>query len=173
MRRVLLFLSLFFLSFQHVFGQSYSLAETLALTLLRNPDLQSYNYDMRSSDARILQASLRPNPKLDVLTENLNAPDFFQTTFMLSQLIELGGKRQARDKFAKTEKERVALDYEVMKRQLYVDTTLLFIDVLINQQKITFLEENLSRLQNFSSVVEKESKLVRHPSLRNLTLLSF
>lgn len=159
MRMLILILSLLFLfSFHPLSAQPYSLADTLALTLLNNPDLNSFNYDMRAGDARILQASFRPNPTIDVLTENINAPIFMQTTLMLSQLIELGGKRHARVKFAKTEKDRISLDYEVMKRKLFVDTTLLFVDVLITQQKLAFLEENLNVLQNFSSVVEKRVK---------------
>lgn len=160
MYKLLIIISLISLtSFQFLNAQSYSLANVLALVLLNNPDLNSFDYDMRAGDARILQAGFRPNPGIDVLTENINAHIFMQTTFMLSQLIELGGKRHARVKFAKTEKDKTASDYEVMKRQLYVNTALLFIDVLINQQKIAFLEENLNVLLNFASVVEKRVKV--------------
>lgn len=134
---------------------SRSLADVLALTLLNNPELNSFSYDMRASDARILQAGFRPNPAFDAETENIGAPIFMQTTLLLSQLIELGGKRKARLQFAQTERDRVFLDYEVRKRQLFVDTTLLFIEVLITQQKIAFLDENLKILQGFSSIVEK------------------
>lgn len=137
---------------------SRSLAETLSLTLLNNPELNSFSYDMRASEARILQAGFIPNPALDEETENLGAPIFMQTTLLLSQLIELGGKRKARLQFAQSEKDRVALDYEVRKRQLFVATTLLFIEVLVNQQKIAFLEENLKALQGFASLVEKRVK---------------
>lgn len=159
MRKFLIFFSfLYFFYWQDLSAQPYTLADTLALTLLNNPDLNSFSYDLRAGDARILQASFRPNPGIDVLTENIGSPIFIQTTFMLSQLIEFGGKRHARVKYAKTERDRVALDYEVMKRQLYVNTTLLFIDVLINQQKLAFLEENLNVLQNFSATVEKRVK---------------
>ncbi len=158
MLKYLLVLNLCLFPFQSLSAHSYSLADALALTLLNNPELNAFDYDFRSGDARILQASLQPNPTLDVLTENINAHIFMQTTFMLSQLIELGGKLQARVKLAKTEKDRVALDYEVMKRKLFVETTLLFIEVLFNQQKLVFLQENLEVLQNFSSVVEKRVK---------------
>jgi cobalt-zinc-cadmium efflux system outer membrane protein len=151
--------SLFLFIFGYVNGQpSHSLSDILAFTLMKNPQLHSYSYDLRAADARTLQAGFRPNPGLDVETENIGAPIFMQTTFLLSQLIELGGKRQARQHFAKSERERVALDYEVLKRQLYVDTTLLFIEVLISQQKMIFLEENLKVLQDFSSIVEKRLK---------------
>jgi cobalt-zinc-cadmium efflux system outer membrane protein len=133
----------------------YALNDVLALTLLRNPDLASFSYEIKANDARILQAGIRPNPVLDVESENINAPPFRQTTFLLSQLIETGGKRKARLQLAQRERDGVALDYEVKKRQLFVDTTLLFIDVLINQEKLGFIEENLKILENFSSVVKK------------------
>ena len=172
MRRLFIIANLLFvISFQSLCGQSYSLADVLALTLVYNPDLNSFDYDLRAGDARILQAGFRPNPRIDVLTENINAHIFMQTTFMLSHLIELGGKRHARIKFAKTEKDRVALDYEVMKRELYVNTTLLFIDVLVNQQKIVFLEENLNVLQRFSSVVEKRVKAGKASAIEEANFL--
>lgn len=140
---------------QNLPAESRSLNDILALALLNNPELNAYSYDMRAADAKTLQASFRPNPGFDVETENLGAPIFGQTTFMLSQLIELGGKRKARIQLSQRERDRVSLDYEVEKRQLFVETTLLFIDALINQQKLTFLEENLNTLQRFSSIVDK------------------
>lgn len=138
--------------------QSFSLSDSLAFTLLNNPELNSFSYDMRETDARILQARFRPNPAFDVETENIDAPKFIQTTFLLSQLIELGGKYNARLQFARTERDRIYLDYEVKKRQLFIETTLLFIDVLISQQKVAFLDENLKILQKFSSAVDKRVK---------------
>lgn len=138
--------------------QNHSINDVLALTLLNNLQLNSYSYDIRTADARTLQAGFRPNPELDVETENIGASIFGQTTFLLSQLIELGGKRKARLQFAQSERDRATLDYEVMKRQLYIETALLFIDALINQQKLIFLQENLNTLTNFSNIVEKRIK---------------
>lgn len=143
----------------HLYAElTRTLADALALSLLNNSDINSYSYDMRAADARILQAGFSPNPILDTETENIGAPVFMQTTLLLSQLLELGGKREARLQFAASERGGAALDYEVKKRQLFVETTLLFIDVLINQQKIGFLEDNLKALRNFSSIVENRVK---------------
>jgi cobalt-zinc-cadmium efflux system outer membrane protein len=122
---------------------------------MQHPELQYFSYDVRANDARILQASFRPNPVIDIETENIDAPLFMQTTFLLSQLIETGGKQQARVQLAKSIKDRNYLDYEVKKRQVFVETTLLFLQVLIDQQKIAFLEENLKSLHEYSSVVDK------------------
>lgn len=138
---------------------TYSLNSILALTLLNNPELSAFSYDIREADARILQAGLIPNPIFDIESENLDAPPFRQTTFLLSQLIELGGKRKARLQFAQTESDRALLDYEVKKRQLFVDTTLLFIEALTVQEKIFFLEENFKYLKEFSEVVQKRVRI--------------
>lgn len=136
----------------------HTLAEILALTVMHNPQINTYEYDQRAADARILQAGFRPNPDFDVEVENINAPIFFQSTFLLSQLIELGGKRHARLGVARGERDKFLLDYEVLKRQIFVETTLLFIDVLFNQKKVAFLEENLARLEGYSPIVEKRVK---------------
>lgn len=145
---------------QTMFAQtSYSLTGALALTLLNNPELGTFSYDMRASDAKILQASLFPNPGFDAETENIDDSQFMQHTFLLSQLLEFGGKRKARINLAKAELNGVYLDYEVKKRQLFVETTLLFIDVLLNQQKLAFLEENLRKLEKFSPVIAKRLKI--------------
>lgn len=87
----------------------------LALALLNNPKLKSFSYEMRAADAGFLQAGLHPNPVFDVECENIDSPEFRQTTFLLSQLIELGGKRKARLQFAQSERGKVSLDYEVKK----------------------------------------------------------
>ncbi|HRD56277.1 MAG TPA: TolC family protein [Parachlamydiaceae bacterium] len=134
---------------------SYLLNDILTKVLLKNQELNGYNYDMRASDAKILQAGLYINPWFDVETENINAPVFRQTTYLLSQLIELGNKRKARLVLATKERDKIFLDYEVKKRELLVQTALLFIEVLGGQQKVSFLEENFKVLNEFSSVVEK------------------
>jgi len=156
MKTFLLLFTLLHICFQTIAAQnSHSLSDVLALTVLNNPELDAFNYDLRAADAGLLQAGILPNPELSVELENIDSPRYIQTTFLLSQLIELGGKRKAREQLAKCERSKIALDYEVRKRELFVDTTSLFIDVLLNQQKLEFLEENLQVLQNFSSIVEK------------------
>lgn len=158
MVKLLVSILLLFSSQQIAAQPSHTLCDVLSLALLQNPELGTFSYDMRANDARILQAALRPNPFLDIESENIDTPKFIQTTFLLSQLIELGGKRSARIDVARAGKNKVYFEYEVKKRQLFIDTSLLFIDVLINQQKIAFLEENLKIIQNFSSVVENRVK---------------
>src|SRR5947199_4315368 len=67
-----------------------TLAQALALTLKQNPDLTAFSWDVRSAEARVLQARLRPNPELGMQSEDIGGsrPGFShsQTTLQLSQL---------------------------------------------------------------------------------------
>src|SRR5204862_7340627 len=88
-----------FVSAADLTGQ-VTLAQALALTLKQNPDLAAVSWDLRSAEARVLQARLRPNPALGMQSEGISGrrPGFghSQTTPRLSQLLGLGGRRAAR-----------------------------------------------------------------------------
>jgi len=79
-----------------------TLRQALALALMHNRELKVFSWDVRISQARQLQASLPPNPELEVEVEEVGGPgdrsgfDGAETTIQLSQLIELGDKRKKR-----------------------------------------------------------------------------
>lgn len=56
--------------FENPTGQ-LSLAESLALALKQNLDLEVFSWDIRAAEAREIQAGLRPNPELSVEVEDL------------------------------------------------------------------------------------------------------
>src|SRR5437762_13957142 len=82
--------------------EEVTLAQALALTLKQNPDLAAFSWDVRSAEARVIQARLSPNPDCNAQTEDIAGTrkstgfSHSQPTIQLSQLIELGGKRDAR-----------------------------------------------------------------------------
>ena len=79
-----------------------TLRQALALALSRSPELAAFDYDIRIAEARILQAKSTPNPEVDFTGESVAGTDAYsnadqsENTLLLSQLIELGGKRRAR-----------------------------------------------------------------------------
>src|SRR5262245_60728610 len=98
------------------------LQQVLTLTLLRNPELAAFSFDMRAAEARALQAGIWPNPQLGVEVENVAGTGSTtkgvraaETTLQLSQLIELGGKRAKRMRLAGLERELTSWDYEVKR----------------------------------------------------------
>jgi len=70
-----------------------TLRQALALAFARNPDLASFPWELRSGDARILQAGLRPNPELTVDMENFLGTEpsrnceTLETTLSIGQLV--------------------------------------------------------------------------------------
>jgi outer membrane protein, heavy metal efflux system len=131
--------------------EELNLRQALELALARNPDLASFPWELRSGDARIQQAGLRPNPELTVDLENflgsgpLRQFDSLETTLSISQLIELGGKRAARIRQASSEKVVSRWDYEAKRADVAAEVAKSFVEVLSAQDRLT-LSEELARL---------------------------
>ncbi|PYJ20660.1 MAG: TolC family protein [Verrucomicrobia bacterium] len=137
-----------FVSAADLTGQ-VTLAQALALTLKQNPELAAFSWDLRSAEARILQARLRPNPEFGVQSEdvagNKQSTGFShsQTTLQLSQLLELGGKRSARLQEATFGREIAKLDYESKRLDILKKTAQAFVEVLSAQERVRLAQENL------------------------------
>ena len=48
-----------------------SLRDVLSLTLLRNPELSAFTFELRAAEARTIQAGVLPNPALSAELENV------------------------------------------------------------------------------------------------------
>ncbi len=104
-----------------------ALRQALAYALIKNPELAAFAWEVRAGEARTLQASLFPNPELEVETEEFggdaNGFDVAETTIQLSQLIELGGKRGARTKVAALERNLAGWNYESKRLDVFTETS--------------------------------------------------
>lgn len=112
-----------------------TLRQALSLALLRNPELAVFSWEVRAREARALQASLLPNPVIGVKIENFGGSGdvggFEQTesTILLSQLIELAGKRRKRIRVATLDSDLAAWDYEIKRLDVLTNVTQAFLDV--------------------------------------------
>jgi outer membrane protein, heavy metal efflux system len=131
-----------------------ALRDAVALALLHSPDLAAFAWETRAREARILQSGRPPNPTVNVLSEDLGASRFLQglsglrviqpqTTVQLSQLIELGGKRTARESLAARNRDLAAWDYETARIDVLTQVTRTFIDVLAAQQRVALTEQTM------------------------------
>ncbi len=124
-----------------------TLRQAIELAFAGNPDLASFSWEVRSGDARILQAGLIPNPEIGVNVENIlgSGPfrnfDSSETALSISQLVELGGKRAARIRLASAGKEIVGWDYEAKRADLAAEVAKSFVEVLATQERLTLAEE--------------------------------
>jgi outer membrane protein, heavy metal efflux system len=138
-----------------------TLRHALALALQRNPELAAFSWDVRSADARIVQAGLWPNPQLGTETEDIagtktsSGLSRSQTTLQLSQLIELGGKRRARVREATVGRELAKLDYQTKRLQVLKKTTQDFIEVLSAQERVRLAQENVTLASGLIPDIQK------------------
>jgi cobalt-zinc-cadmium efflux system outer membrane protein len=142
-------------------GKPLTLGRALAITLEKSPVLSSFSWDIRAAEARIIQAKLVPNPEISVEGEDFtradvrSATESMQNTLELSQLIELGGKRDSRIREAQFDREAAEWDYQVKRLEALKLTTLAFIDVLTAQRNVQLAEENVELTEGAVPVTHK------------------
>lgn len=138
-----------------------TLRQVLALTLLHNSELKVFSLDIRVAEARELQASLWPNPQLEIEMEEAGGSgarsgfDAAETTIHLSQLIELGGRNKKREKVASFEKELAGIDFENKKFEVFCEAAKAFIEVLKAQEKLQLANELLKLSEKSFETVQK------------------
>ena len=117
------------------------LEDALAAALLGNPTLALYAIENRAAEARALQAGLLPNPELDLQVGEYNRNDegfdAAETTIVLAQLLEIGGKRQWRRRVAEANYVLSDTDYEIQRLDVIAETARRFMDVLAAQERAT------------------------------------
>ena len=131
-------------------GADLTLRDVLQLMLQNNPELASFSKEIVAFEGTKLQASKFRNPDFTVEAEDVNSSHPAQqrfTTFRISQLIELGGKRRARMEVASRGQELADKSYEVKKLELIARTANTFIDVLAGQERVRVAEETLQVTQ--------------------------
>lgn len=122
-----------------------TLADVIAATLQHNPALQSANFEVRIAETRITQAKLRPNPELAASFENFAGTiggDRLESTLSLSQVIELGGKRERRIEVASYSRDNAAIEREAQQLDVLAEATRRFIDVAVLQQQLLLLRRD-------------------------------
>ena len=131
-----------------------SLRQALSLALMHNPELAAFSLEVRTGEARILQASLSPNPELDAEVENFGGSGersrFYsaEAKIILSQLIELGRKRSKRTKVASLERDVTGWDYESKRLDVLTEVTVAFVDLLAMQESLALTEDLVQLSEN-------------------------
>lgn len=98
-------------------SHAITLAEAQALALTHNPDLSQARLELQALLGAELQAGARPNPELGVLLEDTRSATR-TSTVQLSQALELGGKRAARQAVAARAREQAAVTLAARQAEL-------------------------------------------------------
>lgn len=128
-----------------------TLRDALALALLQSPVLASFGWEIRAREARLAQAGRHLNPVAGFLFEDLGGTTGAsgvdsvvqpQATIQLSQIVELGGKRRARQKLAGFNRDLAGWDFETARLDLLTRVTAAYLDVLGSQQAVALAENS-------------------------------
>ncbi|WP_417350052.1 TolC family protein [Ferrimonas sp.] len=142
---------------------SLTLPQALQQSLLHNPALKRYPYDLRVTDALSLQAGIRPTPQLGVKVEDLlgsgdlSGSQAMVTTLSLSQLVELGDKRQRRLDLALSQGGQQQLAFEQQKLEVLADTTRLFYQQLRLQALLDWSTQRIQREQHALDTIRQRA----------------
>ncbi|MGB0414718.1 MAG: TolC family protein [Coraliomargarita sp.] len=126
-----------------------TLREAVAFALLNSPRLAGFELDVRIAEATTLQSGLLPNPELEVEveefagTDEMSDFDAAEISVLLSQRLELGGKRGYREQIARHGEEISQQSYEVAKLGLVIDLSKAFTSVLASQERRKFLQDSV------------------------------
>ncbi len=138
-----------------------SLRQAIVLTLKHNPELATYAWAIRSREIDQIEAGLLPNPQATLESENfagsgdLRGYKSAETTFTLSQLIELGDKRMKRRQLASTDRDLARWDYEVKRVDLLSQTAMAYAEVLGDQERLTIANEIRGLAEEIYQTVKK------------------
>lgn len=122
------------------YQDTINLSHALALALIKNPELEAYSYNVRAAEARMFQARLLPNPDVEVEVEAYGrdgkGSDFVESSVVLGQVIELGGKRRKRTRVAEVAGELSGWDYERKRLDIFTQTAQRFTELIAAQRRI-------------------------------------
>ncbi|HNR99225.1 MAG TPA: TolC family protein [Planctomycetota bacterium] len=125
-----------------------SASEAVALALGANPDLTSSVWEARAAEGRADQAGARPNPVAEIELEEFGADrpglSRAELTALLSQEIELGGKRALRMEAAAGEQAAAGWDYETQRREVRRRVACAFARVLAAQECLELADEGVT-----------------------------
>lgn len=128
---------------------SIAFEEAWERTLRGSPDLAARNLEVKAMEARASHVGRRPNPELGLEAENfagsgpLAGVDGLESTLQLGQVIEMGGKRKARQKVAQAETDLVRREMLAARIGLKGEVRSAFTDVLAAQERLRLLEAGL------------------------------
>jgi cobalt-zinc-cadmium efflux system outer membrane protein len=145
-------------------GKTFTISDVLALALKKNPSLRESSWNIEANEARLVQAAVLPNPSLQFEREDFAGSGRFsnsdqaQTMLVLSQPIELGGDRAAREDIANHQIKQANWNYQLKQNSVIAHATINFFHVAADQEKLRLAREatKLARamLKNIKSRVK-------------------
>ncbi|MEC9357527.1 MAG: TolC family protein [Pseudomonadota bacterium] len=151
-----------------------SLSDAVGRARDLRPELDGFVFELRVQDATAAEAALRPAPTVELQLEDAlgsgsrSGFDTAQTTLSLSQLIELGGKRDSRIEVANAQSERLRSEQAARQLDVVAEIGRAFVEALTQQARETSAEDAVQLAQRVSAAVaERVQAAVAPPADRS------
>ena len=134
-----------------------------------DPGIRAAAAGVDAARGGVRQARVRPNPELSAEVDNFNGRDDLrgfsgaETTFSLSQEIELGNQRGARIRLADRELHGAELDRVLRGLDLIRDVQIAYYDALAAQELVLITEERLATAEALNVSVARRVNAARDP----------
>jgi cobalt-zinc-cadmium efflux system outer membrane protein len=141
-----------------------TLVQALRRALAANPRLTAAERDIGIAAGKRLQAGAVPNPELSFELDNaLGSGDYAgtrsaETTLQLSQVVELGGKRQARVAAGSAEVESARWQRAALRLEIVSDTAVAFFNVLGGQRKVQIYDAQVASLERLTPLLQRRAE---------------
>ncbi len=138
-----------------------SLAHALQRALAANPRLTAAERDVGIATGFKVQAGALPNPDLSFELDNALGSGPYkglqaaETTLQLSQLVELGGKREARLATGEAGIGTAVWQRRATRLEVLSETAVAFITVVSAQRRIEIFDEQISSLDQLIPLLQK------------------
>lgn len=142
-------------------ASSLSLSRALQRAFANNPRLSGAERDVGIAAGRRLQAGAVPNPEVSFELDNALGSGAYrgtrsaETTLQLSQLVELGGKREARIASGTAEVDAAQWQRAAVRLEIMSDTAVAFYAVLAAQRRIAIYDSQIAALQRLTPLLQR------------------
>lgn len=128
--------------------------QAIEATLSRHPEIKAFAADFEAAAGRRLQASLRPNPELEVAVDH--AAD--NVAVSLVHPLERGGKRAARLRRAESDLPVLRADFLRLRLDLVAGVRRAFVALLGAQERLRLRQEALELARRLVQTVAEKVK---------------
>lgn len=131
-----------------------SLNTALDLAFHANPALSAARHELEALGATVIQAQVLPNPEISSTIEDTRRATR-TTTLLLSQPIELGGKRADRVKAATWGQTAALAELDARRAEIRASVVIAFFDVLVAQERMRLAQSSIELAQRVSSAAAR------------------
>jgi cobalt-zinc-cadmium efflux system outer membrane protein len=138
-----------------------SLTRALQRALAANPRLTAAERDIGIAAGRRIQSGAIPNPELSFELDNVFGTGDYrgtrsaETTLQLSQLVELGGKRQARIAAGTAELGGAYWQRAAVRLEVLSETAIAFFKVLSAQRRVQIFDAQIASLTRLLPLLQR------------------